>query len=338
MKPKALYILADFAYDLIYGQPERDEIATLVNLIGPQQNAQSIAENPDLLADVEIILSGWGAPKLDESFLQAAPKLKAFLYGAGSVRNFTTEAFWDSNAILTSSYAANAIPVVEYTISTIFLSLKRFWAFADAIKRSGTYVRKQQKPDEVAGGFGSTVGLISLGMIGRLVAKRLQPFDLNVIAYDPFVTQAEAEADDLQVTMVDTLEEIFTRSDVVSLHTPWLPETVGMITGEHLAAMKPETTFINTARGAVVREEEMIAVLQQRPDLYAILDVVYPEPPAPDNPLLTMPNVVLTPHIAGTMGPECRRMGQLVIAELKHILQGETPTYHITREKAAILA
>jgi phosphoglycerate dehydrogenase-like enzyme len=135
-----------------------------------------------------------------------------------------------------------------------------------------------------------------------------------------------------------SLEAIFNRSDVVSLHTPWLKETEGMITGEHLALMKPNATFINTARGAVVREQEMIEVLQQRPDLFAILDVTYPEPPKPGSPLYTLPNVILTPHIAGSLDNECQRMGRYMVDELERYLAGEPLQWAISREKAATLA
>jgi phosphoglycerate dehydrogenase-like enzyme len=134
------------------------------------------------------------------------------------------------------------------------------------------------------------------------------------------------------------LDEVFRRADVVSLQTPWLKETEGMITGQHFAAMKPGATFINTARGAVVREPEMIAVLQQRPDLFAVMDVTHPEPPAPDSPLYTLPNVVLTPHIAGAMGDECRRMGHYMVEELRRYLQGDDLEWRITRDMAAVLA
>ena len=179
------------------------------------------------------------------------------------------------------------------------------------------------------------MGLISLGMIGRMVAERLKTFDVNVIAYDPYVSAEDGAT--LGVERV-LLAEVFARADVVSLHTPWLPETVGMITGEHIAAMKPGATFINTARGAVVREPEMIAALQQRPDLYAILDVTYPEPPEPGSALYTLPNVVLTPHIAGSMFEECRRMGQYIIDELKRYLAGEPLRWAVSRERAKIMA
>ena len=172
-------------------------------------------------------------------------------------------------------------------------------------------------------------------MIGRMVCRHLQGFDLNVIAYDPFVN--EADAADLGVELC-SLEDVFRRADVVSLHTPWLPETEGMITGEHFAMMKQGATFLNTARGAIVREREMIEVLQRRDDLFAVLDVVWPEPPVPGSPLYTMQNVVLTPHIAGSLNDECRRMGRIVVDEVGRFVRGEPLHWAISREQAAIMA
>ncbi len=328
---KGLFLLKTDAYDRIYGEPEREAIAELVNIVAPQQSADTIKANLGLLSDVDVIFSGWGMAKLDEAFLAAAPQLKAVFYGAGSIRGFATDAAWDRDIIITSAYAANAVPVAEYTLAAILLSLKRAWHYIFTIKREGAYPPRTPVP----GGFQSTVGIISLGMIGRMVAEHLQSFDLHIIAYDPYIS-AEAGAK-LGVNMV-SLEEIFQQADVVSLHTPWLPETVGMITGAHFAAMKPNATFINTARGAVVREEEMTTVLQQRPDLYAVLDVTYPEPPAPESPLYTLPNVVLTPHIAGSLFTECRRMGQYMLAELNRYLAEEPLKWAISRERAKLLA
>jgi phosphoglycerate dehydrogenase-like enzyme len=328
---KAIYLLNPDAYNKIYGEPERDAIADLVEVVAPLQTTGSVAEDASVLADVDVILSGWGMAKLDEAFLAAAPRLKAVFYGAGSIRGFATDAAWDRNIVITSAYAANAVPVSEYALSQILFSLKLGWRQARAIRREGRWI----KISPVPGAYDSTVGIISLGMIGRLVAERLQPFDLNVIAYDPFVSVSDAAK--LGVRLVE-LDELFRRADVVSLHTPKLPETLGMITGAHLASMKENATFINTARGAVVREGEMIDVLQQRPDLTAILDVTDPEPPVEASPLYTLDNVVLTPHIAGSMDTECRRMGQYMIDELKRYLAGEPLRWAIDRERAKRLA
>ena len=329
--PKGLYILGAESYEKIYGPAEREDIARLVDIYAPPQTRQSVAENPEILRDAELIFSGWGAPVMDEQFLAAAPQLKAVFYGAGSIRYFVTDAFWERGVVVTSAYAANAIPVAEYTLATILFSLKRGWYYVLTSKREGRWVPRVPMP----GAYGSTVGIISLGMIGRRVCELLRPFDLHVLVYSGHPNPQTARELNIEYCPLD---EIFRRADVVSLHTPWLKETEGMITGAHIASMKPGATFINTARGAVVRENEMIEVLQRRPDLYAVLDVTYPEPPVPDSPLYTLPNVVLTPHIAGSLDGECRRMGRYMVDELQRYLTGQPLRWQITREQAASLA
>ena len=329
--PKGLYVLGAESYEKIYGPAEREDIARLVDIYAPPQTRQSVAENPEILRDAELIFSGWGAPVMDEQFLAAAPQLKAVFYGAGSIRYFVTDAFWERGVVVTSAYAANAIPVAEYTLATILFSLKRGWHYVVTGKREGRRVPRVPMP----GAYGSTVGIISLGMIGRRVCELLRPFDLRVLVYSGHPNPQTARELNIEYCPLD---DIFRRCDVVSLHTPWLKETEGMITGAHIASMKPGATFINTARGAVVREGEMIEVLQRRPDLCAVLDVTYPEPPAPGSPLYTLPNVVLTPHIAGSLDGECRRMGRYMVDELQRYLTGQPLRWRITREQAASLA
>jgi phosphoglycerate dehydrogenase-like enzyme len=329
--PNALYLLNADAYGKIYGPEERADIDALVQIVAPQQTAASVREHPEVLAEVDLIFSGWGMAVLDEALLAAAPRLRAVFYGAGSIRGFTTEAAWDRGIVICSAWAANAVPVTEYTLSQIIFGLKRGWAHALAIKREQRWIAKLPVP----GAYGSTVGLISLGMIGRMVARRLQALDVEVVAYDPFISDTEAAA--LGVRLVE-LDELFRCSDVVSLHTPKLPETLGMITGAHIASMREGATFINTARGAVVREPEMIAVLAERPDLTAVLDVTDPEPPVEGSPLYTLPNVVMTPHIAGSLDRECRRQGRYMIEECRRYLAGEPLRWAIDRERAKSLA
>ncbi len=329
--PNALYILSSNAFTKIYGPEEQMEIASLCNLYATPQTAESIAENPELLYDVEIIFSGWGAPQMDAKFLAAAPHLKAVFYGAGSVKKMVTDAFWNRGIILTSAWAANGIPVSEFALAEILFSLKHGWKYVRAIHDTGAYVPKTSSPSL----YGSTVAIISLGMIGRKVTKLLKNFHLNVVAYDPFVTQDTA--DKLGVRLV-SLEEAFRIADVVSLHTPLLPETKGMITEAHLRSMKPGATFVNTARGAIVDEPAMIRVLQERPDIFAVLDVTNPEPPVDGSPLYTMPNVFMTPHISGSTDQECRRLGQSAVEECRAYLEGRPLKWRLTKEMAAKLA
>ncbi len=330
---KALYILDPGPYEWIYGPTEREDIRKLVDVIAPQQTAQSIREHPELLRDAQVILSGWGAPVMDEAFLDLAPNLKAVFYGAGSIRGIVDHAFWQRGLVITSAYGANAVPVAIYTLSQILFSLKHGWRYGLELKRTHQYPERETM--NMPGTYTSTVGIISLGMVGRNVCELLKPFGLKVLAYDPFVSPETAQ--ELGVELC-SLEDVFRRADVVSLHTPWLKETEGLITGAHFAAMKTGASFINTARGAVVREEEMIAVLQQRPDLFVVLDVVHPEPPAPDSPLFTLPNVIVTPHIAGAVGTECQRMGRYMVEELTRYLHGDALQWGITEQKAKVLA
>jgi phosphoglycerate dehydrogenase-like enzyme len=161
---------------------------------------------------------------------------------------------------------------------------------------------------------------VSLSTIGRLTRQRLEPIDVHVMAYDPTVDDREALT--LNVEMA-TLEDLFASSDVISLHAPRLPETLGMITGRLLASMKHGATFINTARGSIVREDEMIEVLRARPDLTAVLDVTDPEPPLPTCALFDLPNAIVTPHIAGSLDGECARMGRWMVDEVKRYIAGK---------------
>jgi phosphoglycerate dehydrogenase-like enzyme len=324
---RGLFILEPQSYDAIYGPEERLAIERHVDLLAPPITREFIASNPHLLRNADVIFSGWGGPMLDDAFLEAAPKLKAFFYGAGTVGYCLTEAVFKRGIVVTTANAANAVPVAEYTLATVLFSLKHGWKLVQHTREHRTFVGRDGAP----GGYGSVVGIISLGTIGREVVARLRPFDLKLWAYDPFVSALEAKA--LGVELVP-LEKLFKRCDVVSLHAPCLDETVGMITGEHLSSMKPNATFINTARGEIVREDEMIAVAQRRRDLQFVLDVAHPEPPPAESPLYTLPNVVLTPHIAGSAGQECRRMGRYMVEELERFIARKPLKYRVTAESS----
>lgn len=328
---RGLFVLGTAAFELIYGPEELHDIDSMLDICALPNTADAVANKPEMLEDINVIVSGWGGPRIDRAFLDAAPRLKMVFYGAGSIKGIVTDEFWERNVRITSAYAANAEPVAEYALSQILFCLKHGWKYALTIREQGAF--PEQTP--VPGAYGSTVGIVSLGMIGRRVRELLQSFDLNVVAYDPFVAENEAAALGVELC---SLEDVFARADVVSLHTPWLKETEGLISAAHFSSMKPGASFINTARGAIVRQDEMVGVLEQRPDLWAVLDVTYPEPPEPGSRLYSLPNVVLTPHIAGSMNGECRRMGRYMVDELRRYIAGEPLLWEITREKAGRMA
>lgn len=324
---KGLFIMDEALFQKVYTPKVQKEILQYIDIIGEPLTKENYQEYPDLLKEAEVIFSGWGAPVFDESLLNRTPHLEAIFYAAGTMKKLLTDEVWKRGIKVTTANQANAIPVAEFTLSEILFSLKNGWKLSKQLKEEKSYRNGMFQP--VIGSYQSTVGIISLSQIGRKVIELLQHFDLKILAYDPFATEDEASRLNIKLC---SLEDIFKKSDVVSLHTPLLPNTKGMITGEHFQSMKENATFINTARGAIVREDELIEVLQERPDLMALLDVTYPEPPVEDSPLYTLPNVVLTPHIAGSSGNEIARLGAFMLEEAERYTTGKTLQYEISEQ------
>jgi phosphoglycerate dehydrogenase-like enzyme len=332
VRPRSALVLEPATARLLYGEEGLGEIARMSELIARIDVPSSLAREVHQLAQVEVLFTGWGCPRLDETILDAAPNLRAIFFAGGSIRAFITEAVWARGLIVVNAAAVNAIPVAEYTLATILFSLKRGWHYI------GRQHRERGCPGPIIaspGAYRSTIGLISLGAIARRVCDRLRTCDLEILACDPLVSATEAAA--LGVSLVG-LDELFQRCDVVSLHTPLLPETEGMITGAHFEQMKPGSTFINTARGRIVREAEMTAVLERRPEVTAVLDVWAEAESSGNHPLFRLPNVFVTPHIAGSLGRECQRMGESVLADYRRWLRDEPLQAQVSRERAIHLA
>lgn len=290
--------------------------------------------DPARFTDVDIIFSTWGMPSLSEEEIRAClPGLKCLFYAAGSVQGFARP-FLSCGVRVFSAWAANAVPVAEYTLSQIILANKDFFCqtmllkqqrFEDAAQRRGSHL----------GNFQKKVGLIGCGMIGSLVAEMLKGFDLDVLAYDPFLSADKARS--LHVTPC-SLDELFSSCAVVSNHLANNRATQKMLRYEHFASMVPYATFINTGRGAQVVEEDLVRALTERPDLTAVLDVTDPEPPLPDHPFYTLPNCFLTPHIAGSLGGERARMAEYMAEELEKYRAGLNCPYEVTLQMLETMA
>lgn len=326
----ALFFGEPNALKLAYPSSIRTEVSKHLKVHPEALTSQNWSHCSPEAQETEIILGTWGMPLMDEHFLAHFPKLRAIFYAAGSVKGFVTDELYNRGIVVCSAANANAVPVAEYTLATTLLSLKRFWTFARNMQGG-----MKRQVDSCTGTYHATVGLVSLGAVGRSVAQMLSRFDLDIIAYDPFLPKELA--DELGVEMV-SLEDLFRRSDVVSLHSPWLPETEGLINEKLLSLMKVNATFINTSRGAIVNEPDLCKVMAERPDLTSILDVTWPEPPATNSPLYSLPNVMLTPHIAGSMGNEITRMGDWMVAEMNRFLTNAPLHYQITPEMLARMA
>lgn len=332
MKPRSLLVMDEALRPMLFGADELARLDKLVDWTGPRADPATLGNDGRRLDDVELIISSWGMPEMNEPFLARLPRLRALFHAAGTVKAIATDASWSRGIRISNASLENARPTAEFAFAQIILSLKRVWPRAFMMREQRRYM--QEDPLAV-GCYGSTVGLISLGKIGRLVAQRLTTLDVKVIAWDPHVSPGDAAALGVQLC---SLDDVFAQANVVSCHSPLTPETTGMLGREHFARMHPGATFLNTARGALVREPELIAVLRERADLFAVLDVTEQEPLQPDSPFYRLPNVVLTPHIAGSIGPECRRLGRMMVDDVARYVAGQPLRGEVFQEQLKILA
>lgn len=288
-----------------------------------------VAEDPTdpalaaVLARTEILVTGWGCPRLDAAVLDAAPKLRAVLHSAGSVKGFATPEVWRRGIAVSSAAEANALPVAEYTLAMILLAGK------DVLVR-----RERLRAERVSPGWGIVpgignhgrrVGVIGASRIGRKVIELLRPFDLTVSLSDPYVDESAARA--LDVSLLD-LDDLLRTSQIVTVHAPETPETRHLIGRRELALMPDRAVLINTARGSLVDTDALVGELRTG-RLSAILDVTDPEPLPADSPLHDLPNAFVTPHLAGSQGNELARLGLAVVAEAERVVSGAGPAYPV---------
>lgn len=286
-----------------------------------------------VLADVDLLVTGWGCPPLDEEVLRAAPRLRAVVHTAGSVRGHVADACWERGIEVSSAAAANAVPVAEYTLAMILLTGKRVLERARDHRASRTR-RDWLGTPRTTGNHQRTVGILSASLIGRRVIGLLRPHDLEILLYDPHIDDRVAQ--ELGVERVG-LAELFRRSDTVSVHTPLLPETRGLVNRELIDSMRPDAVLINTARGAIVDQDALTdAALTGR--IRAVLDVTDPEVLPHDHPLWQCDNVLITPHLAGSEGNEWRRLAGLALSEIERWASGEGFLHPVRRERLAFLA
>lgn len=271
----------------------------------------------DALATADVLLTCWGTTPLTAEVLDAAPRLRAVVHAAGSVKHHITEACWERGIAVTSVAAVNALPVAEYTLAAILFANKRVLRTRRRYRALRTHHDWHQELDG-AGNYGRTVGIVGASRIGRRVIELLRPIDLRVLLYDPHVESAEAARLGVETVPLDVL---CADSDVVTVHAPQIPATRHMIGARQLALMPDGATLVNTARGSLVDERALLGELISG-RLDAVLDVTDPEVPSADSPLYDLPNVLLTPHIAGSLGRELHRMADRALDEVERFAAG----------------
>ena len=249
------------------------------------------------IQDAEVVINIRSTSRFTNDVLARCPKLRLIsIWGTGT-DNVDLHAAKTRGIHVTNTPAVSAIAVAEHTLSLIMVVAKQT-ILVDRQVKEGKWPRAM-----VTQLYGKTMGLIGTGAIGREVARLARVIGMHVIAWTYHPKQDLAE----WVSFV-SFEDVFQRSDVVSVHVRQSPETIGMIRREHFDLMKPSAIFINTARGPIVREADLLDALQTNQIAGAGLDVFEKEPLPGDSPLFALPNVVLTPHAAG-LTPEATEAG-----------------------------
>lgn len=330
-RPRALFAMGRRHRDALFPSAAVDRLTRLVDL-DPRVLAEDFDRVPHLAA-VEILITSWGCAPLDDALLARMPALKAVVHAAGSVKHHVTEACWDRGLLVSSAAAANAVPVAEYTLAAILFANKR------VLEIGGLYREHRGALDWAAHfpGFGNyrrTIGLVGASLVGRRVLELLRPHDFDILLADPHLEPEEARS--LGARLVG-LDELLAASDVVSLHAPALPETHHLLDARRLSLLRDGATLVNTGRGSLVDTDALTAeALSGR--IHAVLDVTEPEVLPPASPLYALPNVLLTPHIAGSLGGELLRITRSAVDEVERYCSGREFAYPVTRAALATSA
>jgi len=283
--------------------------------------------------DADGLITGWLSPSLNDELISSCRNLKIIAHTAGSIKDMIPASVWARKIKVVTAASALAVGVAEYAFALmVTMGKKVYWAREET--RLG---RWREKINEHIDGmaplelYTTVVGIVGASRAGRNVIKLLKLASSNVVVYDPCLSEQEAAA--LAVKKVE-LDELMNTADIVSLHAPSIPETNHMINAANLKLMKDGAIFINTARGQLVDEDALISELKTG-RIFAAIDVTDPEPPARDSELRTLPNVVLTPHVAGAVGSNTYRQGDLILQEIKRFSAGKPLQHEVTQDMLA---
>lgn len=312
-RPTLVLAMAPDIADLVLPAPLRVRLAALTDVHPEIVTGWGGCQ---VLAGADILLTGWGCPVLDAAALDRAPRLSAVIHAAGTVKHHVRPEVWERGIAVSSAADANAAPVVEFTLATVWLAARRALGASAGYAR-GTVPSQAQRH----GADGAVIGVIGASRIGRGVIDGLvaSPADFRVLLADPYVSAGEATA--LGASLVD-LDELCRASDIVTVHAPDLPETRHLLDSRRLGLLRDGAAVINTARGRLI---DTAALTRHCADcrIDAYLDVTDPEPLPVDHPLHSLRNVLLTPHLAGCQGTEVRRLGAYAVDEVERWVRGE---------------
>ena len=266
-----------------------------------------VTEDQARLRDAQVALVR-SKTKCTAEWIAQAPKLKLIIRGGVGIDNIDAKAAKERGIEVRNTPNASSVAVAELAFALMIAVPNHLVEAHNALKLEGKFLKKEIKRTEL---MGKTLGLVGIGRIAQELGKRARAFGMRVLAFDPYVKTSEA------AILVPTVKELFQQSDYISLHTPLTDETRGMINRESIANMKNGVVIVNTGRGKCVVEEDLVEALKSgKVGAYAT-DVWFSDPPDPTCPLLTAPNVIMTPHIGASSKENLLRIGDEVVELLE---------------------
>lgn len=324
----ALLVSLELQQEILSSQAIQ-HLESLAQIVSFADGKPSVEQVPQLLRQATICMTGWDTPPLDETLFERAPLLRFIAHTGGSIHSIIPASVFKRGIRVSHANSALAEGVAEFTVLQALMCLRRIGDFDRLLKAGYVWEREPGKLLRT-----QTFGIVSVGSIGKEVIARLKPFGCRIIAYDPYLTADELQA--LGVEKTD-LETLFATADIVSLHTPLLPSTWGMIGARHLALLRDGAILLNTARAGLVDEDALVGELVTG-RFIAALDVFHQEPLPLDSPLRSLSNVILSPHIAALTYETLFRQGQMMVDEVQRFLAGEALCYEIQEEKLSVMA
>jgi phosphoglycerate dehydrogenase-like enzyme len=324
-KPTVVLMLPEHVARQMFAPGELNRLTDVATVVGPVMPGDG-RRFSDAMAVAVAVITGWRTPPFESSILSAAPQVKLIAHSAGSVKHLLNELVFERGIRVTTAAAGNAYPVAQFTVATIVSLLKQVPWIAPAYARGDQedYLRRKALCRELQD---LDVGVIGASRVGRHVIAILRTCPrLRIKLYDPHLAAEHAARLGVEPS---SLEQACS-CDVVTIHAPSIPETRHMFNARTLALLPDHAVLVNTSRGSLIDEAALAAEAKRRP-LYVALDVTDPEPPAPDSPLRSAPNIVLTPHIAGALKQGRLDMGKIAIEETLRFLSGQPLQHEVTR-------
>jgi phosphoglycerate dehydrogenase-like enzyme len=322
-KRRILYIPTKTHTERVFTKEDFEMFLRLFDVtVNVKDRNLSSSEVAEIITGMDGLVTGWGSPELTDEVFERADRLKIIVHSAGSIRPILTKSVVEKYIIprdicVVSCRRAIAYNVAESTVGMMIMALRRWFDHIQAYRERGVW-RSREIPDNGQFLMGATVGIIGVGVVGREVIKLLKPFNVNILVYDPYLS--EWEAGRLGVRRVG-LNDLFEKSDVVSVHAPLTSETYHMIGRDQIKRMKDGAVLINTARGGIVDHDALIEECSKG-RIIAFLDVTEPEPPPSNSPLRALKNVYVTPHVAGAGYYGYHMIGKIVVKSLEDFFAG----------------